>query len=140
MSPIGELGRTIVAPLRLKSKALPRKITNQETKSHDYPDERRSEPGPEGHLATGPGVFRCPVAVVGGGCSGFQYAMNLERQGREGDDVLEIDGFKVFVDPQSMLYLDGTEIDYIETTQAAGFQFKNPNVSGSCGCGESFHV
>jgi iron-sulfur cluster assembly protein len=80
------------------------------------------------------------VAVVGGGCSGFQYTMNLEPQSREGDDVVEIDGFKVFVDPQSMLYLDGTEIDYVETTQAAGFQFKNPNVSGSCGCGESFHV
>lgn len=80
------------------------------------------------------------VAVVGGGCSGFQYAMNLERQGREGDDVVEIDGFKVFVDPQSMLYLNGTEIDYVETTQAAGFQFKNPNVTGSCGCGESFQV
>lgn len=80
------------------------------------------------------------VAVVGGGCSGFQYAMNLERQGRDGDDVLEINGFKVFVDPQSMLYLDGTQIDYVETTQAAGFQFKNPNVSGSCGCGESFQV
>ena len=80
------------------------------------------------------------VAVVGGGCSGFQYAMNLERQGREGDDVVQIDGFKLFVDPQSMLYLDGTEIDYVETTQAAGFQFKNPNVTGSCGCGESFQV
>ena len=80
------------------------------------------------------------VAVVGGGCSGFQYTMNLEPQSREGDDVVEIDGFKVFVDPQSMLYLDGTEIDYVETTQAAGFQFKNPNVTGSCGCGESFHV
>ena len=66
--------------------------------------------------------------------------MNLEREGREDDDVVQIDGFKVFVDPQSMIYLDGTEIDYVETTQASGFQFKNPNVTGSCGCGESFHV
>ena len=80
------------------------------------------------------------VAVVGGGCSGFQYTMSLERQGRDSDDIVDIDGFKVFVDAQSMLYLDGTEIDYVETTQAAGFEFKNPNVSGSCGCGESFHV
>ena len=80
------------------------------------------------------------VAVVGGGCSGFQYTMSLERQGRDSDDIVDVDGFKVFVDAQSMLYLDGTEIDYVETTQAAGFEFKNPNVSGSCGCGESFHV
>lgn len=80
------------------------------------------------------------VAVMGGGCSGFQYAMNLEQQSQQGDHVLDVDGFKVFVDEQSMLYLDGTEIDYIETVQGAGFKFNNPNVTSTCGCGESFHV
>ncbi|MBI4446634.1 MAG: iron-sulfur cluster assembly accessory protein [Acidobacteria bacterium] len=80
------------------------------------------------------------VAVVGGGCSGFQYAMNLEREGREGDQVIEVDGFKVFVDEQSHMYLDGTEIDYVESVHGAGFKFANPNVRSSCGCGESFSV
>ena len=80
------------------------------------------------------------VAVTGGGCSGFQYEMNLERESRESDQVLEVDGFKVFIDEQSVLYLDGTEIDYVESIQGAGFRFNNPNVTGTCGCGESFHV
>ena len=79
------------------------------------------------------------VAVVAGGCSGFQYTMNLERESKEGDEILEVDGFKVFVDEQSLLYLDGTEIDYVENIQGAGFKFNNPNVAGTCGCGESFH-
>lgn len=77
------------------------------------------------------------VAVEGGGCSGFQYSMNLEREEQKGDQIVELEGLKVFVDEQSMLYLDGTEIDYVETTQGAGFKFNNPNVTGSCGCGES---
>ncbi len=80
------------------------------------------------------------VGVEGGGCSGFQYTLNLEREGREGDDVVQVDGFQLLVDPQSMVYLDGTEIDYVETLHAAGFRFNNPNVTGSCGCGESFQV
>ncbi len=77
------------------------------------------------------------VAVVGGGCSGFQYSMNLESDEKQGDQIVELEGLRVFVDEQSMLYLDGTEIDYVETAQGAGFKFKNPNVTGSCGCGES---
>ena len=78
------------------------------------------------------------VAVVGGGCSGFQYAMKLEEAGREGDHIVQADGFHVYVDEQSMLYLDGTEIDFIETPQGSGFKFDNPNVRSTCGCGESF--
>jgi iron-sulfur cluster assembly protein len=77
------------------------------------------------------------VAVVGGGCSGFQYSMNLESDEKQGDQIVELEGLRVFVDEQSMLYLDGTEIDYVETVQGAGFKFNNPNVTGSCGCGES---
>jgi iron-sulfur cluster assembly protein len=80
------------------------------------------------------------VAVVGGGCSGFQYAMRLEGESREGDQIVDVDGFKVYVDEQSSLYLDGTQIDFVETPRGSGFRFNNPNVSGTCGCGESFKV
>ena len=78
------------------------------------------------------------VGVVGGGCSGFQYTLSLERESCQGDDVVQIGGFQLLIDPQSMVYLDGTEIDYVETPHVAGFKFNNPNVTGSCGCGESF--
>ena len=80
------------------------------------------------------------VAVIGGGCSGFQYAMNLEHKSKEGDEIIDVGEFKVFVDEQSMLYLDGPQIDYVETVEGAGFKFNNPNVTGTCGCGESFHA
>ena len=80
------------------------------------------------------------LQVVGGGCSGFQYSMAFERQSNGDDNVLSVDGLKVFIDPQSLTYLDGTEIDYIETLQGSGFKFNNPNVKSSCGCGESFNV
>jgi len=78
------------------------------------------------------------VAVVGGGCSGFQYHMAFETQSNETDHVLEFDGLKVLVDQMSSMYLDGVEIDYIETLEGAGFKFNNPNVKSTCGCGSSF--
>ena len=80
------------------------------------------------------------LSVSGGGCSGFQYSMDLERENRQGDQIVEINGFKVFVDEQSLLYLEGTQIDYVENIQGAGFKFNNPNVTGTCGCGESFQA
>ncbi|MFQ5740883.1 MAG: HesB/IscA family protein [Acidobacteriota bacterium] len=80
------------------------------------------------------------VAVVAGGCSGFEYRMKLESEQREGDQVIEVDGLKVFVDEQSLVYLNGTKIDFVETIQGAGFRFDNPNAKSSCGCGESFQV
>ena len=80
------------------------------------------------------------VAVVAGGCSGFEYRLVLEREAKNGDQVLEQEGFRVFVDEQSMLYLDGTQIDFVESPTGSGFSFNNPNVTGSCGCGESFRV
>jgi iron-sulfur cluster assembly protein len=80
------------------------------------------------------------VSVVGGGCSGFQYAMALETETNEGDEVVQVDGFSVYVDKESAPYMKGTEIDFIETPQGAGFKFNNPNVKSSCGCGESFEV
>ena len=89
---------------------------------------------------TDQGFLGVRVAVEGGGCSGFQYSINLERVERDDDHVLQIDGFQLFVDPQSMIYLDGTEIDYVETLQGQGFKFKNPNAKKACGCGTSFSV
>lgn len=80
------------------------------------------------------------VAVVGGGCSGFQYHMAFENQPNSTDRVFEFDGLKVFVDQMSYMYLDGVEIDYAETLEGSGFKFNNPNVKSTCGCGASFGV
>ncbi|MCZ6727340.1 MAG: iron-sulfur cluster assembly accessory protein [Acidobacteria bacterium] len=80
------------------------------------------------------------VAVRGGGCSGFEYALDFELEARETDFVLEYDGLSVFVDPISARYLDGTEIDYILGATGAGFKFNNPKATGTCGCGSSFAV
>jgi iron-sulfur cluster assembly protein len=79
------------------------------------------------------------IAVQGGGCSGFQYALGFDRGAQEGDSELESHGVPVVVDPFSAPYLSGTEIDWVEGLQA-GFAINNPNVSGSCGCGHSFQV
>ena len=80
------------------------------------------------------------VRVVGGGCSGFQYQLGLDDSASDGDEVFELEGVKLFVDPKSYLYLDGTEIDFVEDIMGPGFRFNNPNSTGSCGCGESFQV
>jgi iron-sulfur cluster assembly accessory protein len=80
------------------------------------------------------------VQVVGGGCSGFQYHMGFEKEPNSGDEVLDLLGFKVFVDRGSSMYLDGTEIDFVEALTGSGFRFNNPNVKSTCGCGESFQV
>ena len=80
------------------------------------------------------------VAVVGGGCSGFQYHMAFENQANGVDMTFEFDGLKVFVDQMSLMYLNGIEIDYVETLEGAGFKFNNPNVRSTCGCGSSFSV
>lgn len=78
------------------------------------------------------------VAVVGGGCSGFTYHMAFENQANDSDNVYEFDGLKVMVDQMSEMYLDGVEIDYVESLEGAGFKFNNPNVRSTCGCGASF--
>ncbi|MBI4462001.1 MAG: iron-sulfur cluster insertion protein ErpA [Acidobacteria bacterium] len=80
------------------------------------------------------------VAVVGGGCSGFSYQMAFEAETSPMDKVLEFDGLKVFIDHTSLMYLDGTQIDYVESLHGAGFKFENPNVKSTCGCGSSFSV
>jgi len=78
------------------------------------------------------------IAVVGGGCSGFSYSMAFENQPNMLDKTYSYDGLKVFVDQASLLYLDGAEVDYVETLEGAGFKFSNPNVKSTCGCGSSF--
>ncbi len=79
------------------------------------------------------------VAVRGGGCSGFQYALAFDRPKAE-DHVFEVDGVAVVVDKVSMQFVFGSEVDYIEGLQGAGFQVNNPNVVAACGCGSSFQV
>ena len=80
------------------------------------------------------------VMVVGGGCSGFTYDMDFENEQREGDQVFEFDGLKIYVDPMSFQYLDGTTVDYVESFSFSGFTFDNPNARRTCGCGSSFGV
>jgi iron-sulfur cluster assembly accessory protein len=79
------------------------------------------------------------VKVVGGGCSGLTYKMELD-QARDGDKVFEHDGAKLVVDRKSFLYLNGTELDYQEELMSSGFNLRNPNVKRTCGCGSSFVV
>jgi iron-sulfur cluster assembly accessory protein len=80
------------------------------------------------------------IAVVGGGCSGFSYSMAFENQPNMLDKTYSFDGLKVFVDQASLLYLDGAEVDYVETLEGSGFKFSNPQVKSTCGCGSSFSV
>src|SRR5213080_198936 len=78
------------------------------------------------------------VRVVPGGCSGFQYSLNIEEESRQGDFVLDEKGVRLFVDMFSAQYLSGVEIDYVTNVMGSGFTFTNPNATGSCGCGSSF--
>lgn len=80
------------------------------------------------------------VAIQGGGCSGFQYGLTFENAERDNDNVMELGGLKVYVDAMSGMYLDGVQIDYIETLEGSGFKIENPNAVSSCGCGHSFQV
>jgi len=80
------------------------------------------------------------ISVVGGGCSGFQYSMAFENSQQMLDKTYQFDGLKVFIDQASLLYLDGAEVDYVETVEGSGFKFNNPNVQSTCGCGSSFHA
>jgi len=79
------------------------------------------------------------VGVRGGGCSGFQYQLAFDEQ-RDGDAIFEHSGLRLLVDNQSLPYVDGSTIDYVDSLQGAGFQVNNPNVVAACGCGSSFRV
>lgn len=80
------------------------------------------------------------VAVRGGGCSGFEYALDFESEARPNDWVYEQHGLKVYVDAVSARYLEGTTVDYVMGMSGAGFKFHNPRATGTCGCGSSFTV
>ncbi|WP_373754247.1 iron-sulfur cluster assembly protein IscA [Neisseria weixii] len=80
------------------------------------------------------------LGVKTSGCSGMAYNLEFVDQSEESDAVFEAFGAKVFVDPKSLVYLDGTQVDYTKEGLQEGFKFENPNVKDSCGCGESFHV
>jgi iron-sulfur cluster assembly accessory protein len=79
------------------------------------------------------------IYVQGGGCSGFQYGMVLDEV-TDGDQVFEVDGVKVIVDPMSLRYLEGAQVDYKEDLMGGGFAIKNPNATSTCGCGHSFQA
>ncbi len=78
------------------------------------------------------------VGVKGGGCSGLTYVLNFEQENRQDDKILEFDGIKIFMDPKSAIYLNGTELDFSDGLNGKGFEFKNPNAQRTCGCGSSF--
>jgi iron-sulfur cluster assembly accessory protein len=80
------------------------------------------------------------IAVIGGGCSGFQYQMTLDREPQADDKILDVEGLKVFIDNRSLLYLDGTQVDYVDGSNGSGFKFENPNAQAHCGCGECFEA
>lgn len=80
------------------------------------------------------------VAVLGGGCSGFQYSFSFEESGNDDDLVIERNGAAVLVDSTSLELLKGSQLDYVNEMVGASFQVKNPNATSSCGCGNSFSV
>ena len=88
------------------------------------------------------GVAGCGlrVSVSSGGCSGFSYGLDFDKEEKPGDIVLEMDGFKVYVDQLSAPHLNQTVIDYVDSLHGGGFKFTNPNATGTCGCGTSFSV
>src|SRR4026207_1629190 len=76
------------------------------------------------------------VFVQGGGCSGFQYGLMIEENGGDADQVFESNGVKLYVDPVSISYLKGAEVDFVETVTGGGFTIRNPNAVSTCGCGQ----
>jgi iron-sulfur cluster assembly protein len=89
---------------------------------------------PEGEVS----VLR--IAVQGGGCSGFQYALGFDRGPQDGDNEVEVNGVRIVIDPFSAPYLTGSEIDFVDALMGAGFAINNPNVQAACGCGSSFQA
>ena len=87
-----------------------------------------------------PALTALRVAVEGGGCSGFRYALGFDAGPEEGDAVMELHGVRIVVDPYSLPYVEGTDLDYVDGLVGAGFQISNPNVKAACGCGSSFQA
>jgi iron-sulfur cluster assembly protein len=80
------------------------------------------------------------VAIQGGGCSGFQYALGFDRGPQDGDNQVESHGVRIVIDPMSAPYLLGSEIDFVDALMGGGFAINNPNVVAACGCGSSFQA
>src|SRR5919202_45044 len=80
------------------------------------------------------------IAIQGGGCSGFQYALGFDRGPQDCDNEIESNGVRVVIDPFSAPYLTGSEIDFVDALMGAGFAINNPNVQAACGCGSSFQA
>ncbi|MBI4547402.1 MAG: iron-sulfur cluster insertion protein ErpA [Ignavibacteriae bacterium] len=80
------------------------------------------------------------VGVKGGGCSGFSYVLGFDSEAREGDRIIESEGIRIFIDPKSLMYLTGTQLDFQDDLNGKGFVFTNPNATRTCGCGQSFSV
>ena len=80
------------------------------------------------------------VYVAGGGCSGLQYGMALDDSMMEGDTLVELDGIRVVIDSESLSFIDGSQIDYVDSLMGAGFTVNNPNAVSTCGCGHSFRT
>jgi iron-sulfur cluster assembly accessory protein len=78
------------------------------------------------------------ISIADGGCSGFSYKLDFERDQKSGDMILEFDDVRIYVDPNSVPYLKGTVIDFVSGLYGGGFKFTNPNATGTCGCGTSF--
>ena len=85
-----------------------------------------------------PETYGLRVGVKGGGCSGLSYSLGFDSEARDNDKVLEIDGVRIFVDPKSLFYLSGTQLDFTDGLNGRGFVFNNPNATKTCGCGSSF--
>ena len=78
------------------------------------------------------------ISVSDGGCSGFSYQLNFEKEQKAGDLTIELENLNVYVDPKSVPFLQGTVIDFVSGLYGGGFKFSNPNATGTCGCGTSF--
>jgi iron-sulfur cluster assembly protein len=91
-----------------------------------------------GYLAADPAARGLRLGVRRTGCSGWGYAVDMARDRREGDTEFEQDGVRIFVDADSLAVIDGTEVDFVRQGLNEQFVFRNPNVAGECGCGESF--
>ena len=104
-------------------------ITITEKAAHEVAKQKAKRGTPEAALRVG---------IRGGGCTGFSYLFEwADDPPKQHDKVFEKDGIRLFVDPKSFVYLDGTRLDFITTMMGHGFKFENPNVKGACGCGES---
>lgn len=114
----------------------PIKITDKAVEAIKYfLDEHVKENDPDKKK-----TYALRIGVEGGGCAGFQYSMSIDDVVKEGDFVLEKNGAKIVVDPMSMMYVQGSMVDYVDGLTGTGFKITNPNTSGGCGCGHSFSM